>query len=153
MEDRNKGTPSAVHKFRQPIATLSGRHLSCRASPLQKQFTGLFLNSPLAERFSCKSFRALRSATKGSSRLPARSALLPAAEVSTGHPHPKCRFQPLAVRATLNREASNLPVACMSHLQKIAMMQQFQMIKKVTTLSIPVKISLSLYQMNHLKVN
>ena len=29
-----------------------GEALSCRASPLQKQSTGLFLNSPFAERFA-----------------------------------------------------------------------------------------------------
>ncbi len=36
-----------------------------------------------------REFRALRSATRGSgSRLPVRSALLPSAEVSAGHPRP-----------------------------------------------------------------
>ena len=56
---------------------LQGDALFPRASPLQKQSTGLFLNSPLAEGLLLKVFRALRSATRGSeSRLPARSALL-----------------------------------------------------------------------------
>ena len=42
-----------------------GHALSCRASPLQKQSTGLFLNSPLAERLRVGEFRSLRRATKG----------------------------------------------------------------------------------------
>ena len=41
-----------------------GHALSCRASPLQKQSTGLFLNSPLAERLRVGEFRTLRSATR-----------------------------------------------------------------------------------------
>ena len=66
MEEHGKGTPSAVHKFRQPIATLSGRHLFPRASPLQKQSTGLFLNSPPARGISSGVFRRLRTATRDS---------------------------------------------------------------------------------------
>ena len=45
---------------------LQGDALFPRASPLQKQSTGLFLNSPLAEGLLLKVFRALRSATRGS---------------------------------------------------------------------------------------
>jgi len=48
----NKKLPhyTAVTDCRKSIDSL-GDALSCRASPLQKQSTGLFLNSPLAERF------------------------------------------------------------------------------------------------------
>ena len=42
-----------------------GDALSCRASPLKKQSTGLFFNSPLAERLRVGEFRRLRTATKG----------------------------------------------------------------------------------------
>ena len=42
-----------------------------------------------------RGFRTLRRAAMGSgSRLPARSVLLPPAEVSTGHPHPPGTLQP-----------------------------------------------------------
>ena len=42
-----------------------GDALSCRAFPLKKQSTGLFFNSPLAERLRVGEFRRLRTATKG----------------------------------------------------------------------------------------
>ena len=56
--------------------TRQGDALFPRASPLQKQSAGLFLNSPPARGIVSGVFRRLRTATRGSSRLPARSALL-----------------------------------------------------------------------------
>ena len=56
--------------------TRQGDALFPRASSLQKQSTGLFLNSPPARGIVSGVFRRLRTATRGSSRLPARSALL-----------------------------------------------------------------------------
>ena len=55
VEELNEGTPSALHKFRQPIAMLSGRHLFPRASPLKKSPTGAFFNSPPARGIVCLS--------------------------------------------------------------------------------------------------
>ncbi|MDY3791213.1 MAG: hypothetical protein SOZ56_01905 [Oscillospiraceae bacterium] len=42
-----------AHCVKGKPLTIPGDALSCRASPLEKQSTGLFFNSPLAERL-CK---------------------------------------------------------------------------------------------------